>query len=131
MSAELGYTKILKDTTFDQALERTTKALGDHGFGLITEIDFSGKMKEKIDVDMRPYRILGACNPKYAHAAVSQNPAIGLLLPCNVTVAEQDSGDIAVSFIRPLEMFKVLDDPGMESFVAEVDQAIRGAYEAL
>src|SRR5512140_1968345 len=102
MMANLGLTVKLH-TDFDTALQKVTDALKAEGFGVLTEIDVKATLKKKLDVDFRPYKILGACNPPLAYRALSAAPEVGLLLPCNVTVAQADDG-IEVSIIDPLGM---------------------------
>jgi uncharacterized protein (DUF302 family) len=117
--------------TFDEAIERATEVLAGQGFGMISDIDVQAKMQEKLGAEMRPYRILGACNPGFAYQAIGHNPEIGLLLPCNVIVYENEDGSVSVSFVRPPKMFQLVDDAGFEPLLAEVDRAIVTAYEAL
>lgn len=126
-----GYTRQLRGTKFEQAVERTTEALKAQGFGVLTTIDVKETLKKKIGVDFRRFVILGACNPALAHRALSSELGVGLLLPCNVTVFEGDEGEIVVQAIRPQSMFEVVKKAGMESIVAEADEKIRLAIEAL
>jgi uncharacterized protein (DUF302 family) len=126
-----GYTKNLGKTDFDDATKRVTAALKTEGFGVLTEIDVKSTLRKKLDVDFRKYKILGACNPPLAHHALSNEPLIGLLLPCNVVVFEEDDGTITVSAVNPREMFKVVDNPGMTSIAEQVDAKIRKVMDSL
>jgi uncharacterized protein (DUF302 family) len=128
-TASYGYTRALKDVSFDAAIERVTEALKQEGFGVLTEIDVRATLKKKLDVDFRNYRILGACNPRLAHQALTGEPLVGLLLPCNVTVFEEDDGTINVSFIKPTEMFKIVDNPGVEPIARQVEEKMVRALE--
>lgn len=130
-STSYGYTRVLDDMSYDQALEKIPAVLKNEGFGVLTEIDVKETLKKKIDVDFRRYKILGACNPPLAHRALSADPLVGLLLPCNVVVYENDAGKTVVSFVNPREMFRVVDRPELEPIVAEVDAKMRRAFEAL
>ena len=124
-----GYTRELRDATFEQAIERTTQALKAEGFGVLTTIDVKDTLKKKIGVDFRRYVILGACNPQLAHRALGKELGVGLLLPCNVTVFEGDQRQVVVQIVKPQSMFEVVRTPGMEPVVAEADERLRRALE--
>ena len=130
MSTSYGYSKTL-DVSFDEALSKVPEALKTEGFGVLTEIDVKQTLKKKLDVDFRRYTILGACNPPLAHTALQNDLFLGLLLPCNVVVYEDDSGKVAVSFINPKEMFKVVDNPDVQGIAEEVDAKMRRALDAI
>ena len=110
---------------FDQAIERVTEALKTEGFGVLTEIDVQATLKAKLDIDRRPYRILGACNPTFAHKAIEAEPHIGLLLPCNVVVQEEPDKSISVSFMDPAA---VLDLVGRDE-IADVAKEVRARLQ--
>ena len=99
------------DTDFETAITRTREALLAHGFGVITEIDVTNTLKTKIGVDFRPYRILGACNPKLAHEALQLEDKVGTMLPCNVVVQQTASGQIEVAAIDPVASMQAIDNP--------------------
>ncbi|MFH2010296.1 MAG: DUF302 domain-containing protein [bacterium] len=129
--ASYGITKSLGQVDFNAALERVTNALKTEGFGVLTEIDVKATLKKKLDVDFRNYRILGACNPPLAHKALTGEPMIGLLLPCNVIVFEEDDGTVTVSAVNPAEMFKVVDNPGVASIATQVGEKLDRVMNAL
>ena len=112
-------------TDFDTTIEKVTDALGDEGFGVLTEIDVSATLKKKLDVDMPNYRILGACNPPLAHQAVSAVPEIGLLLPCNVLVREDDAGDVHVSFMDPESVLGMVNEEGVAPLAETVKSKLK------
>ena len=107
-------------TDFDTTIDKVTAALGDEGFGVLTEIDVAATLKKKLDVDMPRYRILGACNPPLAHQAVSAVPEIGLLLPCNVLVREDAAGGVHVSFMDPESVLGMVNEEGVGPLAQEV-----------
>jgi uncharacterized protein (DUF302 family) len=130
-TATYGYTKTLGKIDFEQAEKNVTEALKSEGFGVLTEIDVKATLKKKIDVDFRRYKILGACNPPLAHQALSNELLIGLLLPCNVVLFEQDDGQVAVSVVNPKEMFKVVDNAELASIAGQVDGKLQNVLEKL
>ncbi len=105
--------------TPDEVIERVTAALKDQGFGILTRIDVNTVLKTKIDVDFRPYVILGACNPVLAHQAITARPDIGLMLPCNVVVDQVDPGECLVRFIDPAMMMQ-FGDLGQDETLARI-----------
>lgn len=121
------------DGPFEKAIERVGAALKEQGFGILTRIDVKSTLKEKLDVDFRDYVILGACNPKLAHRALSARPDVGLLLPCNVTV-EQSDGGVDVKIADPEIMMATggfQDDETITAVAAEARQLLNRAAEAL
>ncbi|NNH69318.1 DUF302 domain-containing protein [Nocardia uniformis] len=120
-------------TDFDEALDRTRKALSEQGFGILTEIDMKATLKAKLGADMEDYRILGACNPPLAHRAVGVNRQIGLLLPCNVVVRRDPESDdtIIVEAMNPDLMVQVTDEPALEPIAEEAATKLRAAIESL
>jgi uncharacterized protein (DUF302 family) len=130
-SVSYGHSKSLGDIDFEQAVQTVTDKLMEGGFGVLTTIDVKATMKKKLDVDFRDYRILGACNPKMALQALTGEPLIGLLLPCNVVVFREDDGTVTVSIVNPKEMFNVIDNPGVASVADQVDQLLINVLEAL
>jgi uncharacterized protein (DUF302 family) len=126
-----GKSVVLDTTDFDEALGRVTEALGVEGFGVLTEIDVEATLKKKLGVDFRPYRILGACNPPLAHRALTSEPMIGLLLPCNVVVQEQEDGRINVSFVSPMSMFSVVENEELAHVADDVSDRLERVLSTL
>ena len=130
MSQELGM-KVYLDTDYETALEQVTAALKVEGFGVLTEIDVKATLKKKIDVDFRKYKILGACNPPLAHKALSADPEAGLLLPCNVTVSEEENGKILVNLINPTMMMNFMDNPALTEVAQDATARLNRVAQAL
>jgi uncharacterized protein (DUF302 family) len=130
MTSSYGFGRSV-DMSYEEAVERITAALKGEGFGVLTEIDVQATLKAKLGVDFRRYVILGACNPPLAHRALSAEREIGLLLPCNVIVYEQDDGQTVVSALNPMVALGVVDNPALADVAAEVTQKLKGVIDGL
>ena len=124
---------IAKDVaySYQEAIQKTKESLKEQGFGVITEIDMQAVLKSKIDKDIPPYIILGACNPSYAYHAVQTEDNIGLMLPCNVVVREGKDGKVEVSAIDPLEAMKPVGNDGLGEMAMEVRDKLEKAIKDL
>ena len=131
LNVSYGITRRIENSSLGDARARITAALQSEGFGVLTEIDVRATLKKKLDVDFAPYVILGACNPKLAHQALSHAPGLGLLLPCNVVVA-QDGADAIVSAASPRVMFAVAREssPEVRAVADEAEMRLRRAVAA-
>ncbi|MAT66747.1 MAG: ABC transporter ATP-binding protein [Gammaproteobacteria bacterium] len=109
---------------FEHAIDVVTEALKQEGFGVLTDIDVQSTLKQKLDEDMPPYRILGACNPPLAHQALAAEPSIGLLLPCNVVVRQDDDGTVHVEFMDPTAVLDLVDNPTVHALARQVRQRL-------
>ncbi|MGD0641360.1 MAG: DUF302 domain-containing protein [Roseiarcus sp.] len=116
---------------FDDALVRVVEALKGEGFGVLTEIDVSGTLKEKLGVDFRKYRVLGACNPGLAHQALKAESKIGMMLPCNVVVQETDGGKTEVAAIDPRAAMEWVGNPALAEIADQVAQKLRRVVETV
>jgi uncharacterized protein (DUF302 family) len=116
---------------FDAAVQQVTEELAKVGFGILTVIDVQATLKAKLDMDMRPYRILGACNPVMASQAISAEPEIGLLLPCNVLVREDEEGLVHVSFMDPGAVLGLVNDARVDPLAEQVKQKLESVMAAL
>ena len=128
--ASFGIKKTL-DIAFDDALARVPEALKAEGFGVLTEIDVQQTLKKKLDVDFRRYRILGACNPPFAHKALEHSLDVGMLMPCNVIVYEADDGRTVVSAVDPMQTMAAQGDPEVRPLADAVQQKLKKVIESL
>ena len=123
MKTKYGFGKSV-DRSFADAVARVTQSLQDEGFGILTDIDVAATMKKKLNQDMQPYRILGACNPPLAHRAIEAEPSIGLLLPCNVVVRQDGLGKVHVEFMDPNAVLELVGKPEIALLASEVRQRL-------
>jgi uncharacterized protein (DUF302 family) len=117
--------------TFPQAQEKAIAALQEEGFGVISEIDLKEKFKEKLGIDFRNYKILGACNPKLALRAIEQEDKIGTMLPCNVLVQEHENGQVEVTAINPMEAMSGINNAALQAVATEVSQKLKTVLDRL
>ena len=128
--AACGIRKTL-DLGFDEALARVPEALKSEGFGVLTEIDVQATLKKKLDVEFRRYRILGACNPPFAHQALQHSLDVGMLMPCNVIVYEADDGRTVVAAVDPMQTMAVQGDPALRPLAERVQEKLRRVLDSL
>ena len=125
------FTKSVSDN-FDQAIERVTGLLAEQGFGVLTEIDVQATLKKKIDVDFYRYKILGACNPKFAHQALLSEDKIGVMLPCNVIVQQKtDDGPVEITAVDPAASMSAVTNSNLEEVAKEVRGKLQSVIESL
>jgi uncharacterized protein (DUF302 family) len=117
--------------SMDEVRSKVVDELEKEGFGVLTEIDVAATLKKKIDVDRKPYIILGACNPALANQAINADPDIGLLLPCNVVVREEEDGSITVGFMDPAAVLGLVEKEGVEVLAGEVRGKLERVRDAL
>ncbi|MBL4690561.1 MAG: DUF302 domain-containing protein [Rhodospirillales bacterium] len=116
---------------FDEAIEKVTAALADKGFGVLTTIDVKATLRKKLDVDFRPYTILGACNPAFAHQALLCEGKIGTMLPCNVVVQDAGDGAVEVSAVDPMASMQAIDNPDLGAIANDVQGLLKSVIEEL
>ncbi len=117
--------------TFEDIVERAREELSKEGFGVLTEIDVKATLKKKLDVEFRPYLILGACNPTLAHQVLAREDKVGVLLPCNVVVQERDGGKVEVSAMDPAAAMTLVDDPEVGKIAATVRDKLQKAVDSI
>ena len=128
---EYYFNKTLTKLTFDEVVDKTTQALKEEGFGILTEIDIKTTLKNKLDVDFPNYKILGACNPAFAHKALLAENKIGTMLPCNVIVRETENGSIEVAAIDPIASMISVKNEDLGEIADEVRNKLKKAVDSL
>jgi uncharacterized protein (DUF302 family) len=119
------------DTSFNDAIEKVTADLKEEGFGILTEIDVKDTLKKKLDVDFKKYKILGACNPGFAHKALQHEDKIGTMLPCNVIVEEHEDGTVEVSAVNPIASMQAVSNDQLADIAGEVRDRLEKVIKAL
>ncbi len=130
MSANYAFGKTVK-SSYNETIQRATDALAQEGFGVLTTIDVAATLRKKLGKDTKPYVILGACNPNYAHKALEAEPEIGTLLPCNVVVREQQDGSTRVDIMDPKAVLKLTERADIAPIAAEVRQKLERVLAAI
>jgi len=125
------FNKTVKSKDFDEVINQTTAALKTEGFGVLTEIDIQKAFKEKINVDFKKYKILGACNPHLAHKALLAEDKIGVFLPCNFIVEQHENGAIEVSAVDPIASMSSVKNEALGSFALEVQEKMKSVINKL
>lgn len=130
MTSKYGFGKMVA-VSFPEAINQVTQALQGEGFGILSDIDVAAALKKKLNKDIPPYRILGACNPPLADRAIAAEPSIGLLLPCNVVVRQDDSGTVHVEFMDTDAILKLTENPAIDELARDVKQRLQRVMAAV
>lgn len=117
--------------SFKEAVEKTKAALSKEGFGVLSEIDLKEKFKEKLNINFREYKILGACNPALAYKAIAQEDKIGVLLPCNILVQEHEEGKVEVTAINPMETMSAIGNDKLQPIASEVSKKLQTVIDSI
>lgn len=125
------YFSAILHTGFDDAVAKITEALKTEGFGVLTEIDMQAKLKEKLGVDYKRYKILGACNPAFAYKALQAEEMIGVMLPCNIVVTDKENGTTEVAAIHPIASMMAIQNPALEPLAQEITEKIKRVMNLL
>ena len=125
------YFSAILHTDFDDAVAKVTEALKTEGFGVLTEIDMQAKLKEKLGVDYKKYKILGACNPAFAYKALQAEEMIGTMLPCNIVVTDKEDGTTEVAAIHPIASMMAIQNPALEPLAQEITEKIKRVINLL
>jgi uncharacterized protein (DUF302 family) len=119
------------NTSFEQAVQLVTESLKKEGFGVLTEIDIQDKLKEKLNVNFRKYKILGACNPSYAYKALQEEDKVGIMLPCNVIVQEPDNNEVEIAAVDPVASMMAIENPNLTGIAGEIKEKLERAIASV
>jgi uncharacterized protein (DUF302 family) len=125
------YFNVIMKSGFDESVAKITEALKTEGFGIITEIDMQAKLKEKLGVDYKKYKILGACNPAFAYKALQVEEKIGTMLPCNIVVIDKEDGTTEVAAVHPLASMMAVQNPSLEPLASEITEKLKKVIHML
>jgi uncharacterized protein (DUF302 family) len=125
------YINKIVETPFDETVEAVTKALREQGFGILTDIDIQATLKKKLEIDFRQYRILGACNPQFAHKALQVEDKIGVMLPCSVIIQDTPDGKVEVAAMDPAAAMESISNPGLSEIARKVRDRLAAAIDDL
>lgn len=125
------YSKNLEDISFDEVIEKVTQVLKDEGFGILTEIDVKETLRNKLDVDFNPYKILGACNPPFAYKALQAENKIGTMLPCNIIVQNNQDGTVEVSAVNPVASMQAVNNDDLAEIAQTINQKLQTVIKNL